>query len=149
MKPDDLSQKIYPTGDTHEKDEEMKADPPKSWSQDLLDRADVMAKYSSVLDSPFRRSARQKGMHKGFKASVCAKKGCLGCSMNPPTLSSSTIKNIGTSLCMIDPDVLSDEALNLIGNKKQKIAPSPSGKKQQKKQSPSDNVRKDDKKPKK
>ncbi|KAF8695305.1 hypothetical protein HU200_037528 [Digitaria exilis] len=49
--------------------------------------------------------------------------------MNPPTLSTSIIKNLGKDFSKIDPTKLTEEVLGLKNIKKKKSAPSPSGKK--------------------
>jgi hypothetical protein len=72
---------------------------------------------------------RQKALHKGYKNSPCINKNCLGCSLDPPTLSPSVIKNLGATFCNIDPDNLTVDKLWKARNKK---AAAPGGKKQAK-----------------
>jgi hypothetical protein len=69
-----------------------------------------------------------KGLHKGYKGSPYTNKNCLGCSMDPPTLTSYVIRNLGASFCKIAPNKLTDKELTLSRN-----ASTPGGKKQAKK----------------
>jgi hypothetical protein len=64
-----------------------------------------------LVEDQVRRSPRLKNHRQGFKTSQCTNKKCLGCSTKPPSISAKTIKKLGT-LCNIDPEFLSDEALN-------------------------------------
>lgn len=59
-----------------------------------------------------RRSDRIHNQHKGFKPSVCKDRNCLGCSPNPPLLSSSVVRDLGKTFCSIDASQLSDDILN-------------------------------------
>ena len=52
-----------------------------------------------------------KKVNKGFKSSSCKDKNCIGCSVNPPTVSKHVIKELGKTFCNIDPDELTDEKL--------------------------------------
>lgn len=112
-------------------------DQPGPWSLSVLQQTKVLREDGSIVDSSLRRSERQKGLNKGFKASSCRMKGCLGCLMDPPTLSPTVIRNLGSSFCSIDPALLTEDALGKKIIKKKKSAPSPSGNKQQKKNRPS------------
>ena len=69
-----------------------------------------------IVDSAVRRSNRVRANANGFKMTSCKSKNCLGCSADPPTLSTSTIKNIGTSLCNLQEDQLEEHVP--IGKKK-------------------------------
>jgi hypothetical protein len=79
-----------------------------------------------------RRSLRQKAPHKGYKNSPCSNRNCLGCSLDPPALSPSIIKNLGATFCNIDPDKLAVEKLSKTRTKK---VAAPGGKKQAKSKS--------------
>lgn len=79
-----------------------------------------------VVDSAVRRSDRVRASCNGFKGNICKAKNCLGCSSDPPTLSPSTLKKIGTSICQLQPAQVEDQVLF----KKKKI--NPIGKKQKK-----------------
>lgn len=92
----------------------------------------------SIVDSSLRRSERQKGLNKEFKSSACLNKGCLGCLMDPPNISPTVIRNLGSTFCNIDPALLTEEALGKKQIKKKKAAPSPGGKKQGNKKPPTD-----------
>lgn len=58
-----------------------------------------------------RRSDRVKASCNGYKGNVCKARNCVGCSSEPPTLSSSSLKKIGTSFCQIQPDLVDDHIL--------------------------------------
>jgi hypothetical protein len=102
------------------------------WSTALLDLAAQNEDSSVLKDAKTRRSLRQKALHKGYKNSPCSNKNCLGCSLNPPTLSPSVIKNLGATFCNINPDKLAVEKLSKARIKK---AAAPGGKKQAKSKS--------------
>lgn len=79
-----------------------------------------------IVDSAVRRSSRVRAICNGFKRSACNSKNCLGCSVEPPTLSPTSLKKIGVTLCKIQPALLEEEIL--LKKKKMK----PIGKKQKK-----------------
>lgn len=64
-----------------------------------------------IVDSAVRRSTRVRANTNGFMTSPCKSKNYLGCSADPPTLSPSTIKKIGTSLCNLPEDLLEEQVL--------------------------------------
>jgi hypothetical protein len=64
-----------------------------------------------LIDSELRRSLRIKAYNTGFKSSRCGRKNCMGCELDPPTLSSKIIKNLGEKICKMDPIELSDAKL--------------------------------------
>jgi hypothetical protein len=101
------------------------------WSTALLDLV-AQNGNSSVLKDAKTRSLRQRAFHKGYKNSPCFNKNCLGCSLDPPTLSPSVIKNLGVTFCNINPDKLAVEKLSKARNKK---AAAPGGKNQAKSKS--------------
>lgn len=63
--------------------------------------------------------------NKVYKGKTCADKRCFSCDSDPPTISPSLIKNIGTTFCNMDPEKLKDPPMI----KKKKVA-APRGKKQ-------------------
>jgi hypothetical protein len=97
------------------------------WSTALLDLAAHKGDLSSTKEAKARRSLRQKALHKGYKNSPCSNRNCLGCSLDPPALSPSIIKNLGATFCNIDPDKLTVEKLSRTRTKK---VAAPGGKKQ-------------------
>ncbi|CAL5091143.1 unnamed protein product [Urochloa decumbens] len=116
------------------------------WSKELLDQ---VAKGKKVIDNELtgatvRHSYRQKAQKKGFRTSPCPDKNCLGCSVQPPTISPSVIKNLGSSFCGIEPEKLTEQ----VPSKKKKVA-SPGGRKPIKKKQAEDKDVKDDDKTKK
>jgi hypothetical protein len=84
----------------------------------LLDLAAQNGDSSVLKDAKARKSLRQKALHKCYKNSPCSNKNCLGCSLDPPTLSPSVIKNLGATFCNINPDKLAVENLSKARNKK-------------------------------
>jgi hypothetical protein len=102
------------------------------WSTALLDLAADKGDSSVIKEAKARRSLRQKALHKGYKNSPCSNKNYLGCSLDPPSLSPSVIKNLGATFCNIDPDKLAVEKLSKARIKK---AAAPGGKKQAKSKS--------------
>ncbi|RLN28877.1 hypothetical protein C2845_PM05G17080 [Panicum miliaceum] len=102
------------------------------WSKSFLDQAEHI-KQASVLEDPLkRRSQRMKHMKKGFKDPQCSSQSCLGCTVVPPNLSPSVIRNLGASFCKIDEKDLTVPALRK--RKKLSVA-APGGKKVPKKKS--------------
>jgi hypothetical protein len=81
---------------------------------------------SPVVDSEVRRSNRVKGRTNGFKPSGCKVTNCLGCNLDPPTISLEALQAIRTKMCQINAEEL-DEA-NLTKKKK----PKPIAKKKEK-----------------
>jgi hypothetical protein len=65
----------------------------------------------TLVDSELRRSLRIKAYNPGFKPSGCGKKNCLGCDMDPPSLSTRVIRNLGANFYKVTPENLSDAAL--------------------------------------
>jgi hypothetical protein len=102
------------------------------WSTALLDLAAHKGDSSITKEAKARRSLRQKALHKGYKNSPCSNRNCLGCSLDPPALSPSIIKNLGATFCNIDPDKLTVEKLSKTRTKK---VAAPGGKKQAKSKS--------------
>lgn len=79
-----------------------------------------------VVDSIVRHSNRVRVSCNVFKMNICKAKNCLGCSSDPPTLSPTSLKKIGSSLCQLQPSQLDDQILL----KKKKM--DPIGKRQKK-----------------
>ncbi|RCV25445.1 hypothetical protein SETIT_5G167200v2 [Setaria italica] len=105
------------------------------WSSTFLEYPKQGKVVEGVTDNTVKRSLRKKDQLKGFKSSSCNDKQCLGCSIDPPTISTSVIKNLGASFCKIDPAKLTDVPL-----KKRKTVAAPGGKKQPKKLSKEDDA---------
>ncbi|CAO2208089.1 unnamed protein product [Urochloa humidicola] len=89
------------------------------WSKALLQQAALGKAPQGVLDTEVRRSDRKKSQLKGFRRS-CQDDSCLGCSLNPPTLSPALIRNLGSDFCKVDPAKLQD---NMLLKKKKVVAP--------------------------
>ena len=122
---------------------------PGPWSKSFLDQAKHLQKSSLLEDPHKRRSKRVLNQKQGYKNPQCMDKNCLGCTLVPPNLSPSVIRNLGESFYKVDGKELIDAALT-----KKKKAFAPVGKKLiKKKANPDDNYaadsKKDKKKPKK
>ncbi|RLM73972.1 hypothetical protein C2845_PM15G02250 [Panicum miliaceum] len=121
------------------------------WSKTFVDQAEL-AKQASVLEDPAkRRSLRVKNVKRGFKDPQCSSKTCVGCTVVPPILSLSVIKNLGPPFARL----MRRTSLFLCYKKKKKIlVAAPGGKKVPKKKPNADvddatNAGKDKKKPRK
>ena len=82
-------------------------------------RARRIGGQSPIVESEVRHSLRVKEKCQDFKQSQCSKVSCLGCSLNPPTLSPKLMKlspklmkSIGTTICQIDPSKLEEGILS-------------------------------------
>lgn len=64
-----------------------------------------------IVDSMVRRSSRVRANTNGFKHSTCKIRNCLGCSNDPPILSPTSLKKIGTSMCQLQEDQLEEQML--------------------------------------
>ena len=64
----------------------------------------------------------------GFKDSSCNRKNCLGCTVKPPSLSPSVIRNLGATFCNMDEETVIEAALL-----KKKLVATPGGKRRTKK----------------
>ena len=82
-------------------------------------------KRNPLVESEMRRSLRLKEANKCFKPGTCTSKKCLACTPNPPDLSLDMIKNLGTSLCQIEENHLSESSLNQKKKKSSKSAKVP------------------------
>ena len=69
-------------------------------------------KHLHISDANVRRSARVHSKTQGFKSPSCREKSCLGCSTNPPSLSSSVVRELGSTFCQLEPTALTDDQLN-------------------------------------
>lgn len=65
-----------------------------------------------LVESEVRRSPRLKKNNKGFKPGTCLSKKCLTCSPTPPDLSLDLIKKLGSNLCQIEDNLLTESSLN-------------------------------------
>jgi hypothetical protein len=84
-----------------------------------------------LVDSEVRRSMRIKTINSSFVLNGCGKKRCLGCDLDPPTLSVKVVKNLGEKFCMVSPEKLADSSLKSSKTKKKavmKLAKSSDGK---------------------
>jgi hypothetical protein len=63
------------------------------------------------VDSAIRRSSRIRANCNGFKVNVCKTKNYVGSNSKPPTLSLATLKKIGTSMCLLQDDLLEEQIL--------------------------------------
>ncbi|KAL6641569.1 hypothetical protein ACP70R_019750 [Stipagrostis hirtigluma subsp. patula] len=66
-----------------------------------------------LVETEVRRSLRISNLSKGFKKSSCSDKNCVACSIDPPTLSSKTIRNLGEEFCKVTPGVITDASLSV------------------------------------
>jgi hypothetical protein len=69
-------------------------------------------KHLHISDAYVRRSARVHSKNQGFKSPSCRDRNCLGCSTNPPSLSSSVVRELGSTFCQLDLAALTDDQLN-------------------------------------
>ena len=107
------------------------------WSKVFLEKVEEL-KHAEVLEDPNkRRSKRMQNNKKGFKDPQCSTKKCLGCTVVPPNLSPSVIRNLGASFCKVDEKVLTVQALQ---KKKKPPVPTPGGKKAPEKKNNSDDT---------
>jgi hypothetical protein len=65
-----------------------------------------------IFDASVRRSAQVHAKTKGYKNNQCKDRNCIGYSIDPPTLSVCVVRDLGKSFCNLDPDSLTEEALN-------------------------------------
>jgi len=72
-------------------------------------RARRLGGHSPLVESEVRRSVRVQEKCKVFKQNQCKKANCLGCTLNPPTLSLELMKNIGSTMRQIDPSKLEED----------------------------------------
>jgi hypothetical protein len=97
-------------------------------------------KHLHISDTNVRRSSRVHSKTQGFKSPSCRDKNCLGCSTNPPSLSSSVVRELGSTFCQLEPAALTDDQLNA-----KHIKPSTVGRPKSKKAKKSDGDKKGDK----
>ena len=67
---------------------------------------------SLVVDFEVRRSSRVREKFNGFKPSGCELANCLGCNLEPPTLSLDTLQNIGTKMCQLSTEEVEEATLS-------------------------------------
>jgi hypothetical protein len=72
-----------------------------------------------------RRSPRLQINNKAFKPGTCADRRCLACSPAPPDILPSQIKKLGSELCSIDENLLSEQALHQMKKKTCKSVSTP------------------------
>ena len=69
-------------------------------------------KHLHISNANVRCGARVHSKTQGFKSPSCREKSCLGCSTNPPSLSSSVVRELGSTFCQLEPAALTDDQLN-------------------------------------
>lgn len=75
-----------------------------------------------ISDVDLRRSPQLHANTRGFKSPICKDRKCLGCNSDPLLLSSSVVRELGTSFCKVDPSLLIDDKLKGKPMKKAPIA---------------------------
>lgn len=92
--------------------------PPLVKLRQLRSRPPLLPKRSSkrgktlvISESEVRRISRLHELNKGFKPSTCKDKNCVGCATKPPLISSSVIRELGTTFCKISPSELTEQQL--------------------------------------
>jgi len=81
------------------------------WSKSFLDKAEAV-KQATVLEDPAKRRSKRVILQKnGFKNPKCTSKNCLGCTVSPPALSPSVIRNLGSTFCKMEEATLTETAL--------------------------------------
>jgi hypothetical protein len=65
----------------------------------------------TMVDIDLRRSLIIKAYNSRFKPSGCGKKNYLGCDMDPPSLSTKVIRNLGEKFCKVALENLTESAL--------------------------------------
>jgi len=75
-------------------------------------------KLLHLSEATLHRSDRLHSISKGFKSTIYKEKECLGCGSHPPTLFASVVRDMGVTFCMLDKNLLSDEALHTKPTKK-------------------------------
>ncbi|CAN6251807.1 unnamed protein product [Urochloa humidicola] len=101
-------QATSPTGSESQPQERLISPSTGPWSMALLAEA---GKLKLCEDDPnLRRSCRKRAQLNGFKGS-CLDRKCIACSAEPPTLSPSLIRNLGSDFCKIESSKLTDAEL--------------------------------------
>ncbi|TVU17769.1 hypothetical protein EJB05_33825, partial [Eragrostis curvula] len=65
----------------------------------------------AIVETDVRRSDRLKKKNEGFKANSCSHWNCVACTNEPPVLSPSLIKDLGTSFAQVAPEEVNEQAL--------------------------------------
>lgn len=73
-----------------------------------------------ISEDEVRRSERLRKIHKRFKSTVCKDGNCLGCSVDPPSISPKVIRSLGAAFYGLDPQDLTENKLNAPVTKKKK-----------------------------
>lgn len=117
------SSPISANDDTPSSEQDLSKLSPSSspWAVTLLAKAGKL--QLSEDDPTLRRSSRQKALRKGFKHMTCNDRHCVACEASPQPFHH-PIKNLGATFCDIDPEKLTEEAMN-----KKKRTSAPGGKK--------------------
>jgi hypothetical protein len=112
-------------GDASQKEDEMSESTVSMSENSSPGKRKTWNKAAIVADSQVKRSPRIKEHKKGYKNPQCQNKNCLGCNATPPVLTAKAIRKLGSSLCDMDPESMSDVVLS----KKKKtvlVGPKPS-----------------------
>lgn len=104
-----------------EPEEPLVKTPPPSSTNKPVPRA-KRGKSLHIFEAELRRSNRIHGITKCFKSPTCKDRDCLGCTSNPPLLSASVVRELGSSFCKVSPDQLSNEKLEAKTTKKGAVA---------------------------
>ncbi|TVT99539.1 hypothetical protein EJB05_55088, partial [Eragrostis curvula] len=65
----------------------------------------------AIVETDVRRSDRLKKRNEGFKANSCSRWDCVACTNEPPVLTPSLIKDLGTSFAQVAPEGLNEQTL--------------------------------------
>lgn len=68
-----------------------------------------------------RRSLIVKTSNRGFRKNSCTEKNCPACAVEPPTLSASVIRNLGTSFCELEATQVEEYVLKNKGKAVKKV----------------------------
>ena len=58
------------------------------------------------MEDEVRRSPRLKAINNGFKKSSCSSSGCLPCNAKPPQLPKKVVRNLASSFCKVNEELL-------------------------------------------
>lgn len=96
--------------------------PPPSGSHSATAPRAKRGKALIISEASLRRSTRIHNNTKGFESPGCKHKDCLGSSSNPPTISSTVVRDLGATFCKLDPSSLTEEKLNAKPLKKKHVS---------------------------
>jgi hypothetical protein len=84
------------------------------------------ASKAHLVSSEVRRSERLKKQNIGFEGKACKERNYLCCDIEPPTISSKTIRNLSRDFCKMPTRLVCDEALKRKGKGKDAAPSKPS-----------------------